>query len=179
MMNDSILNDDSKTYKRIINIIDEADLNNEKLNNDELNNNELNDNNSKFANYNYNLNCKISNYIKIQNKLDKYSKTNQITENTKNEPEIVRGKSIFYCENNLALQNKLDKYSKTNQITENTKNEIIQKKIYLNNLKEQKEMNNNKEILKKELQKELKKINNTKTFKYRVKKNLTYKSLNI
>jgi len=185
MMNDSILNEDSKTYKRILNILDEAELN---INDEEtniifnfpINSKEINTN---FANYNYNLNCKISNHVKIQNKLDKYSKTNQITENTKNESEIDRSKIFFHSESNLALQNKLDKYSKTNQITENTKNEIIQKKIYINNLKEQKEMNINKEILKKELkkelQKELKKINNTKTFKYKVKKNLTYKSLNI
>jgi hypothetical protein len=174
MMNDSILNEDSKTYKRILNILDEEQITLD----DQNTNDEDTKISSEILNYNYNVNCKTSNIVKIHKKMQTFTKTKPIS-NTKNEPEINRTKSIFHCENNLALQNKLNKYSKKTQITENTKNEIIQKKIYLNNMKEQKEMINNKEILKKELQKELKKINNSKTFKYRVKKNITYKSLNI
>jgi hypothetical protein len=169
MMNDSILNEDSKTYKRILNILDEEKITHD----DQCTNDEDLNISSEILNYNYNVNCKTSNIVKIQKKIQTYTKTKPIT---KNEPEIIRTKSFFHCENNLALQNKLNKYSNATQITENKKNEIIQKKTYLNNLREQKEMNNNKEILKIELQKELKKINNSKTFKYRVKKNITYKS---
>jgi hypothetical protein len=168
MMNDSILNEDSTTYKRIINIIDEAELD---TNNEETNI-ILNFPNSEYANYNYNLNCKITNNVKIQKKLQSYTKT---INNIKSEPEYVKTKSIFHPEYNLALQNKLTKYWKNNQNTEDKKNEIIQKKIYLNKFKEEKELSENKGILKKHLKEELKKINNSKTFKYRVKKNLTYK----
>jgi len=186
MMNDSILNDDYDGYNNILDIIEEngsieeviIEQNNSVERFDRETFEKLSNRYKKYPTLNVGLKCK--NNTSIQNKLDKYIKAKNTTTNDI-EIEIPKINASCNCTSNLYVQNKLAKYATANIRTQDNNNKIIQKKLLLNKITEEKEEKEEKEILRIEIRRELKKINSNnkllKTYRVKHKKNQTYKQL--
>jgi hypothetical protein len=181
MMNDSILSNDFQLYNKVIELLSGNDNDDayEDLYEDGYAMEKFEQNHSPLKS------TKIQKIIldntTIQNKLDKYIKSQKQIENNENiqkdglENNLQKIKVAFNSSNNITLQNKLDKYinNKSKEIKEMEEQGIIKKKAFLNKTREEKEEKDETDKLKREIRNMFRntEITKSKTYKSKMYRN--------
>jgi hypothetical protein len=172
MMNDSILNNDFQLYTKVIEILRENDTDDEDIYEDSYAIEKFEQKQSPLKSGKM-INIILDNTT-IQNKLNKYIKSQKPVENNE-EPERNGNKlnMVFKTTNNIIIQNKLDKYIKSQKNKEIEEQGIIKKKAFLNKTREEKEGKEEIDKLKREIRNMFRntEIVKSKTYKSKMHKN--------
>ena len=183
MMNDSILNNDFQLYTKVIEILRENDTDDEDEYEDSYAIEKFEEKQSPLKSGKM-INIILDNTT-IQNKLNKYIKSQKHIENNenKNNEETERNKEterngnklnmVFKTTNNIIIQNKLDKYIRSQKNKEIEEQGIIKKKAFLNKTREEKEGKEEIDKLKREIRNMFRntEIVKSKTYKSKMHKN--------
>ena len=183
MMNDSILSNDFQLYNKVIELLTENDTDDEDVYEDSYAMENFEQKQTPLKS-NKILKIMIDNTT-IQNKLNKYIKSQKYIENNenKNNEETERNNEterngnklnmVFKTTNNIIIQNKLDKYIKSQKNKETEEQGIIKKKAFLNKTREEKEGKEEIDKLKREIRNMFRntEIVKSKTYKSKMHKN--------